>query len=146
MKFPLASNWCAHLPIPLAGAHLPSPCGLPPDAHLPEYSGRTGVGKWESGEITFGKRLTRPNGIYNKVDIIMHGMETIGSAERSCDKFWMRNQFHTISDGEYANLLFNHFGKKRVEDELEEQEEKVIFNIHTQHPNKKIQIRNKIKF
>ena len=60
------------------------------------------------------------DGIYNKVDIIMHGMETIGSAERSCDKFWMRNQFHTISDGEYANLLFNHFGKKRVEDELEE--------------------------
>ena len=60
------------------------------------------------------------DGIYNKVDIIMHGMETIGSAERSSDKFHMRNQFHTISDGEYANLLFNHFGKKRVEDELEE--------------------------
>ena len=59
------------------------------------------------------------DGIYNKVDIIIHGQETIGSAERSCDKFWMRNQFHTISDGEYANLLFNHFGKKRVEDELE---------------------------
>ena len=60
------------------------------------------------------------DGIYNKVDVIMHGMETIGSAERSSDKFHMRNQFHTISDGEYANLLFNHFGKKRVEDELEE--------------------------
>ena len=59
------------------------------------------------------------DGIYNKVDIIIHGQETIGSAERSCDKFWMREQFHTISDGEYANLLFNHFGKKRVEDELE---------------------------
>ena len=59
------------------------------------------------------------DGIYNKVDVIIHGQETIGSAERSCDKFWMRNQFHTISDGEYANLLFNHFGKKRVEDELE---------------------------
>ena len=59
-------------------------------------------------------------GIYNKVDVIIHGMETIGSAERSCDSDWMRKQFHTISDGEYANLLFNHFGKKRVEDELEE--------------------------
>ena len=59
-------------------------------------------------------------GIYNKVDIIIHGMETIGSAERSSDADWMRKQFHTISDGEYANLLFNHFGKKRVEDELEE--------------------------
>ena len=60
------------------------------------------------------------NGIYNKVDVIMHGMETIGSAERATDKYEMREQFHTISDGEYANLLFNHFGRKRVEDELEE--------------------------
>ena len=60
------------------------------------------------------------NGIYNKVDVIMHGMETIGSAERATDVKEMREQFHNISDGEYANLLYNHFGKKRVEDELEE--------------------------
>ena len=59
-------------------------------------------------------------GIYNKVDVIMHGMETIGSAERGVDVKEMRDQFHSISDGEYANLLYNHFGKKRVEDELEE--------------------------
>ena len=58
--------------------------------------------------------------IYNKVDVIMHGMETIGSAERATDVNEMRDQFHNISDGEYANLLYNHFGKKRVEDELEE--------------------------
>ena len=50
----------------------------------------------------------------------MHGMETIGSAERATDTYEMREQFHNISDGEYANLLFNHFGQKRVEDELEE--------------------------
>jgi aspartyl/asparaginyl-tRNA synthetase len=62
----------------------------------------------------------RDNGIYNKVDVIMHGMETIGSAERAVDVEEMREQFHNISDGEYANLLFNHFGRKRVEDELEE--------------------------
>ena len=60
------------------------------------------------------------NGIYNKVDVIIHGMETIGSAERATDVHKMREQFHTISDGEYANLLYNHFGNKRVEDELEE--------------------------
>ena len=60
------------------------------------------------------------DGLYNKVDVIMHGMETIGSAERSCNVDEMRDQFHTISDGEYAKLLFNHFGRKRVEDELEE--------------------------
>ena len=60
------------------------------------------------------------DGIYSKVDVIMHGMETIGSAERATDVEEMRHQFHNISDGEYANLLYNHFGKKRVEDELEE--------------------------
>ena len=62
----------------------------------------------------------RGDGIYNKVDVIMHGMETIGSAERATDVQEMRDQFHNISDGEYSNLLFNHFGRKRVEDELEE--------------------------
>ena len=62
----------------------------------------------------------RGDGIYSKVDVIMHGMETIGSAERATDVQEMRDQFHNISDGEYAKLLFNHFGKERVVDELEE--------------------------
>jgi len=47
-------------------------------------------------------------------------METIGSAERSTDKEQMRDTFHTISDGQYADLLYNLFGKERVEKELEE--------------------------
>ena len=54
-----------------------------------------------------------------KVDVIVHGIETIGSAERSCDKDEMRQQFLTISDGGYANLLFDKFGHKRVYGELE---------------------------
>ena len=58
--------------------------------------------------------------LFNKVDVIMHGQETIGSAERAVNVDEMRDNFHTISDGEYAGLLYNHFGKKRVEDELEE--------------------------
>lgn len=57
---------------------------------------------------------------FNKVDVILFGMETIGSAERSTNVSEMRKNFYTISDGEYSNLLFNHFGRKRVEDELEE--------------------------
>ena len=32
----------------------------------------------------------------------------------------MRDTFHTITDGAYANLLFDLFGQKRVERELEE--------------------------
>jgi len=47
-------------------------------------------------------------------------VETIGSAERSSDTEKMREMFHTISDGMYANLLFKLFGKERVEKELDE--------------------------
>lgn len=55
-----------------------------------------------------------------KVDAILFGMETIGSAERSCNKDEMYELFHTISHGMYAKLLFNHFGKDRVLKELDE--------------------------
>lgn len=55
-----------------------------------------------------------------KIDVILGGMETIGSAERSCDVDMMRDTFHTITEGAYSNLLFKLFGKDRVEAELEE--------------------------
>ena len=55
-----------------------------------------------------------------KIDVILGGMETIGSAERSTDVDQMRDTFHTITDGAYASLLFELFGKERVEHELEE--------------------------
>lgn len=56
----------------------------------------------------------------NKIDVIMHGIETIGSAERSSDPDEMRYQFRTISEGKYAELMYSHFGKERVNKELEE--------------------------
>ena len=55
----------------------------------------------------------------NKIDVIIHGIETIGSAERSNSPEQMKEMFHTISDGGYANILFDKFGKERVEKELE---------------------------
>ena len=55
-----------------------------------------------------------------KIDVILGGMETIGSAERSTDVDMMRDTFHTITDGAYSNLLYKLFGKERVEAELEE--------------------------
>ena len=54
-----------------------------------------------------------------KMDVILGGMETIGSAERSCDVDIMRDTFHSITDGEYSALLYKLFGKERVEAELE---------------------------
>jgi aspartyl/asparaginyl-tRNA synthetase len=56
----------------------------------------------------------------NKIDVIMAGQETIGSAERSTSVEEMRSLFHTISSGGYAQKLFNLFGQERVEKELEE--------------------------
>jgi len=54
-----------------------------------------------------------------KMDVILGGMETIGSAERSCDADMMRDTFHSITDGAYSKLLFELFGKERVQAELE---------------------------
>ena len=55
-----------------------------------------------------------------KIDVILGGMETIGSAERSCDVDMMRDTFYSITEGAYSKLLFELFGKERVEAELEE--------------------------
>ena len=57
--------------------------------------------------------------VANKIDVILYGMETIGSAERSTDVNEMRDLFHTISNGMYAQMLYAKFGKSRVEKRLE---------------------------
>ena len=64
--------------------------------------------------------MERDGNTSRKIDVILNGMETIGSAERSTDKEMMRHTFNTISDGEYANLLYKLFGKERVQKELDE--------------------------
>lgn len=56
----------------------------------------------------------------SKIDVILYGHETIGSAERSANVKEMRESFYTISDGAYAKKLFDLFGKKRVVKELDE--------------------------
>jgi aspartyl/asparaginyl-tRNA synthetase len=60
------------------------------------------------------------DGTAAKIDVIIEGQETIGSAERSSNPDEMSEMFHTISDGGYANLLYSKFGKERVEAELDE--------------------------
>lgn len=68
----------------------------------------------------FWNMKQRGDGTAAKIDVIIEGQETIGSAERSSDPEEMRHMFHTISGGMYANLLYNKFGKERVEKELSE--------------------------
>jgi len=66
-------------------------------------------------------------GYARKLDVLMlgrnsigetKGMETIGSAVRSCDVAEMKRSFLAISNGEYAALLYKKFGKERVDNEL----------------------------
>lgn len=64
------------------------------------------------------KRNEENKSISNKIDVLLHGMETIGSAERSCDAEEQRNAFYTIEDGNYAKKLFDLFGREEVEAEL----------------------------
>jgi aspartyl/asparaginyl-tRNA synthetase len=64
------------------------------------------------------KRSADDKSLSNKIDVLLHGMETIGSAERSCDADEQRNAFYTIEDGNYAKKLFELFGKDEVEAEL----------------------------
>lgn len=64
--------------------------------------------------------MARGDGRAKKIDVIIDGQETIGSAERSSNAEEMRERFHTISDGGYAALLYDKFGKERVLAELDE--------------------------
>lgn len=55
-----------------------------------------------------------------KVDVILSGQETIGSAEREVDKEVMRTRFNTIMNEGYKNKLYELFTEKRTEGELDE--------------------------
>jgi aspartyl/asparaginyl-tRNA synthetase len=55
-----------------------------------------------------------------KIDVLLSGVETFGSAERSCNTNDMREKFNTISGGEYRNVLYQKFGKCRVDKELDD--------------------------
>jgi aspartyl/asparaginyl-tRNA synthetase len=66
------------------------------------------------------KRNDLDSNIAEKVDVLLHGMETIGSAERSSNPKKMLETFHTIEEGKYAEKIFELFGRERVLAELEE--------------------------
>ena len=81
--------------------------------------GRGMITKFPEWTSPFWNMARNDDDTSKKIDVILNGMETIGSAERSTDKEQMRETFYTISDGQYAQLIINLFGKERVEAELE---------------------------
>lgn len=64
--------------------------------------------------------IKQANRLALKIDTLLYGMETIGSAERSIDPIEMQQSFAKLSNGGYAQLLYNKFGKERVNKELEQ--------------------------
>ena len=89
--------------------------------HLHETTiGRGMITDFPEWTSPFWNMSRNDDGTSRKIDVILNGMETIGSAERSTDKEQMRETFYTISDGGYAQLIIDKFGKERVEAELEE--------------------------
>ena len=87
---------------------------------LEEYGNVISLEQFPQRSHPFWNMKHAGDNIYNKIDVLLYGMETFGMAERSTNTEEMRHYFLTISDGMYADLLFQKFGKKRVLDELDE--------------------------
>ena len=82
--------------------------------------GQTMITEFPEMTSPFWNMSRNGDGTSRKIDVILGGMETIGSAERSTDVDQMRETFHTITEGAYSSLLFELFSKNRVQGELEE--------------------------
>lgn len=82
--------------------------------------GQTMITEFPEMTSPFWNMSRNGDGTSRKIDVILGGMETIGSAERSTDVEQMRETFHTITEGAYSSLLFKLFSKDRVQGELEE--------------------------
>ena len=65
-------------------------------------------------------RRNKEAGTAYKVDVILSGQETIGSAEREFDRDEMRRRFNTIMNGGYREKLYELFTQERTEGELDE--------------------------
>ena len=65
------------------------------------------------------KRHTDDDTSY-KVDVILSGQETIGSAEREVDRDVMLGRFNGIMEGGYKEKLYELFGNERTDTEMED--------------------------
>jgi aspartyl/asparaginyl-tRNA synthetase len=85
-----------------------------------EYTSCAFITKFPDRTSPYWNMKDNGDGTAEKVDVIIHGQETIGSAERSCNPDEMWHNFLTIMEGEYAKKLYELFGEKRVDEEVQE--------------------------
>ncbi|MDP2676164.1 MAG: amino acid--tRNA ligase-related protein [bacterium] len=62
--------------------------------------------------------MWRDMDVSRKIDVLVYGVETVGSAQRSCNVGEMRDRFLNISNGEYAARMFAEFSEEAVMKEL----------------------------
>ena len=110
---------CDHLGIPLTGDRIKTYDNWAQTYQVEELDhvhestiGRGMITDFPEWTSPFWNMARNADDTSKKIDVIIGGMETIGSAERSTDKEQMRETFHTISDGQYAELLYKLFGKE----------------------------------
>lgn len=60
------------------------------------------------------------NGIFDKIDVIIHGFESAGTAVRSCNPAEMKINIHLQDSGDYIKAMYKHFGEDRVDAEIDE--------------------------
>ena len=118
---------CEHLGIPLEAANIKSYGEWQDEYKVRELDhgheaaiGRGMITEFPEWTSPFWNMARNDDGTSRKIDVILNGMETIGSAERSTDKGQMRETFYTISDGGYAQILYDTFGHESVEKVLDE--------------------------
>lgn len=85
--------------------------------HEARLCSRNAVGFIENFPCDTSWNMRRDGDTARKIDVVLSGQETIGSAERSCDPEEMREAFLT---GSLARALFRKFGQDRVLRELGE--------------------------
>ena len=64
-------------------------------------------------------KIDKDTNTAHKIDVILEGVETIGSAERSTNPDEMKYMFDTISEGQYKQILYTNFSKERVDKEMD---------------------------
>jgi len=78
------------------------------------------VNQFPSSTEPFWNIKQTNEGLFNKQEIILYGMKTMSTAERSSDKASIRDRFFTYLGGTYAQHLFERFGQDRVVSELDD--------------------------
>lgn len=85
-----------------------------------KYGSTVLLGKFPLRSDPYWNMRHAGNGIFDKIDVIIHGFESAGTAVRSCNVDEMKKNIHLQDSGNYIQAMYNHFGKERVDDEINE--------------------------